>query len=152
MKIAKAAVWICFLGYTACLLYWMFLGFHRSERGYIQLSYNLVPFRTIANFFIHFSYFGLWSWMVNILGNIGVFVPFGWFMPLIFNGCKRFGSFSAAFVASIVLLELLQMLLRVGSGDIDDVILNYAGAAIGYGMLNALRRRMRGRDVLTIKG
>ncbi|WP_165452242.1 VanZ family protein [Paenibacillus thalictri] len=141
MRLNKLLAWIVFIGYSACLLYWMFLGFHRGEQTAAELRYNLIPFRTIERYFVHFNAFQFEMWVINIVGNIGVFVPFGWLMPYIFKGCERFWKFSFIFIAAIVALELLQTFLRVGSGDVDDVILNYLGAAIGYLLYSVFRWR-----------
>jgi len=39
----------------------------------------------------------------------------------------------------MVCIELLQMLLLVGTCDVDDIILNVSGAAIGYGIFKLTR-------------
>ncbi|WP_261306622.1 hypothetical protein [Paenibacillus andongensis] len=49
IKLARPLIWLLFIGYTSCLLYWMFLGFGRQMHTTGQLAYNVVPFRTIGN-------------------------------------------------------------------------------------------------------
>ncbi len=71
----------------------------------------------------------------NYVGNIILFVPFGFFLPLI-SRFKTFGNIVIAAILFSVLIETLQFFARyVGvyrSVDIDDVLLNTAGAITGY--------------------
>ncbi|MEC0208105.1 VanZ family protein [Paenibacillus ehimensis] len=131
-----------FLLYTSCMLYMMFVGFGRSVHA-DELRYNLHPFRTIGHYFIYFDSFNFSIVFINLGGNIGMFVPFGMLLPLLFRGCRTFPGFSLGFVVPLVVVELLQTVLRVGSGDIDDVILNYAGASLGYVLYRVVFGRKR---------
>jgi glycopeptide antibiotics resistance protein len=64
------------------------------------------------------------------LGNFVAFIPFGIVFPLLFR-CN-FIRFIILFILSITILEILQMLTRLGSFDIDDIIINTLGAAVGF--------------------
>ena len=58
---------------------------------------------------------------------------FGFFATLIWNDkIKNCGIFALILSIVIVIIEILQYLFRVGSADIDDVILNVTGAVIVY--------------------
>ena len=68
----------------------------------------------------------------NFFGNIFAFMPFGFFSSLLF---KRLRSIGVIFLLSMgvsITVELLQLTFKVGSLDIDDVILNSSGGTIGY--------------------
>lgn len=122
--------------YTFCLFYWMFIGFGRG--GFYngdQMRYNIIPFKTINNYFTHFHHFNLDTWIINMGGNIGVFIPFGFSLPILFGW--RFGRTVLSFALFITVLEVLQMVTRRGSLDVDDIILNTLGAAVGYGIYSA---------------
>jgi glycopeptide antibiotics resistance protein len=80
----------------------------------------------------HLNAIHLKTWMINMLGNIGVFVPEGIILPIIFKNFRRYHVFSLLFISSLLVLEISQAILRVGSGDIDDVMLNYIGGSIGF--------------------
>ena len=119
---------ICALVYTAIMLY---LLFYRNRYFYTGYAYNLVPFDTIERYIVHRDHFNFDTWFKNLFGNVVLFIPIGMFLPL-FN--KRFRSgfrMVTACVTIITCVELAQMLLRVGSFDIDDILLNTAGAWIG---------------------
>jgi glycopeptide antibiotics resistance protein len=77
--------------------------------------------------------------IVNLLGNVAVFVPFGILLPLVTSGGRSLLRLTLVSVPSILVLELLQMLLRVGSLDIDDLLLNLLGVWAGYALLRLVR-------------
>ena len=43
----------------------------------------------------------------------------------------------------MTLVEIAQVLTLLGRGDVDDVILNVAGAALGYGFYKLLGKKKR---------
>ena len=69
----------------------------------------------------------LWKTIIiNIFGNILMFVPFG-FLGIVFTKLNNFWILILDFI-----VESLQYFTRLGVFDIDDVILNTVGAAIGF--------------------
>ena len=101
----------------------------------ITMNMNLIPFKTISTLISRLlnSSLNLSIVLENILGNIILFAPFGFFIPMLFsNKIKKLKSFTLLMLISIVLVEVLQYLLRVGQADIDDVILNLSGAVLVY--------------------
>lgn len=127
--------------YSACLLYWMFFGFGRTRHDSGPLSYNLVPFETIGIFIRSINQGFNSSWIINLFGNMGVFVPFGLVLPILITRLRSYGRLTLYFVPIVIVLEVSQMVLRVGSCDVDDLILNVIGVWIGYGMLRLLFKR-----------
>ena len=116
----------------------MFIGFGRSQRIDMGYSYNIVPFQTLKMYFQHADHFNPRTWLINIVGNVAVFVPFGIAIPFLFR--IRFIRFTLLFIVILFLLEFLQLALRRGSFDIDDVLLNTVGAVIGFLMLQAWKK------------
>ncbi|WP_246944742.1 VanZ family protein [Bacillus pinisoli] len=115
------------VAYTLVVGYWMLFGFGRTVSP--DFMYNLTPFETII-IYMQFDNFNTYSWVMNLLGNIGVFVPFGIFIPLVTR--KRLIQSFLLFIICILILETLQLLTKRGSFDIDDFILNSIGFFIGY--------------------
>ncbi|WP_185806867.1 VanZ family protein [Bacillus salinus] len=128
MKLSKIHKTL-FVLYALCLVYLMFLSDVRTAGGYY--SYNIVPFATIKNYFINFRYFNIDTWIINIVGNVIVFVPFGLFLPLMNKRLRKPILFIVVFIAIITSLEMLQFIFAVGSFDVDDILLNTIGAVIG---------------------
>ena len=101
----------------------------------ITMNMNLIPFKTISTLISRLlnSSLNLSIVLENILGNLILFAPFGFFIPMLFsNKINKLKSFTLLMLISIVLVEVLQYLLRVGQADIDDVILNLSGAVLVY--------------------
>ncbi|UKS25747.1 VanZ family protein [Paenibacillus sp. HWE-109] len=144
-KRARTLAWLIFIGYTSCLLYWMFLGFGRGLYQREEFAYNVVPFRTIGMYVLHIHAFPLRTWIINLFGNIGVFMPFGFLLPYLFPLARRYSWFLLLFGCPLAGLEVLQMLLRVGSLDVDDVILNVLGASLAFMVFRGLWRVLERR-------
>ena len=97
---------------------------------------NLVPFRTLG---IYLANLGSWFWMRNLLGNLVLLLPLGLLGPIAFPAVDRWlrVALVALFVSTAI--ELLQLAVPDRSADIDDVIVNVAGALLGYAILNLAR-------------
>jgi glycopeptide antibiotics resistance protein len=125
-KLVKAI----FYGYLLLLLYWMFLGFSRVTNE--EYMYNFTPFSTLRNYIVYYDHFPFMTWIINMAGNIGVFIPFGLLLPAIYPLLKKFIPFVTVFIVGITCIEFLQMISKRGSFDVDDIILNTIGAIIGF--------------------
>ena len=124
---------LLFLLYFIVLFYFLFFS-EKMERTYSERAYhyNLVPFKEISRFFTYRKVLGTEAVLLNIVGNVAAFVPFGIFLPIFSVRCKKmwrtvFYSFELS-----LLVEVLQLVSRVGSFDVDDLILNTVGGLIGF--------------------
>jgi glycopeptide antibiotics resistance protein len=85
--------------------------------------------------------------MRNARGNIALFIPLGILIPLVWLR-RRFWSGLQIALAVSISIEVLQYLSRPWSNrlaDVNDVILNVAGAALGLAVVSILRWRPRAR-------
>lgn len=101
-----------------------------------QLAYlprMLKPFEEISRALNRRSYWLLFM----LLGNIIMFMPVGFFPALLWRGWRWWKSLLAGFCTS-AMIELIQFFIG-RSTDIDDVILNTAGALIGFWVFCLLR-------------
>jgi len=125
-KLRKITI-ILLAAYTLLTIYFLYIGFGRA--AFIQSStfrYNLV-FGGIPLHFPMGRDFQIWFFE---LGNFLAFIPFGIVIPLLYR-CS-FIRFIIVFILSITLLETLQMVSRLGAFDVDDIIINTLGAAVGF--------------------
>jgi len=120
---------IALILYFSLLIYWMFFSFGRIVHS--EYSYNLIPLKTILKFFN--KNVDSYEFIINIIGNIGVFIPFGIFFPIIFNLTQK--KSNILFIVFLTALELLQLLTKRGTFDVDDIILNTLGFNIGFFMM-----------------
>ncbi len=99
-----------------------------------EYKYNLIPFKEIKRFIMWSleSDYGFKSMVLNIFGNVFFFTPLGFFVPALYT-FKNKGLWT--FVISLMTtlsVEIIQLITKIGSFDVDDIILNTFGAVIGY--------------------
>lgn len=109
--------------YSIAVIYCMFFGFNRVQ-GIDTYRFQLVPNKWPLIFPRILS-----IWIFD-LGNIVAFIPFGILIPKLLN--IDFKKFVFLFIIAIFLLEILQLITRLGAFDINDIISNTLGATIGY--------------------
>lgn len=127
MKIIK---WCLFMAYTSLVLYVVFFSRRRHGLVWHDDYVNLIPVvNTVAAFHATVIH-GWWNFLVNLLGNIVLFVPFSCFMINLFNISSNAVIVALGFCLS-VLIEFAQYFWQIGIPDIDDVLLNTAGTVIG---------------------
>lgn len=68
--------------------------------------------------------------MINIVGNIVMFLPWGLGLPLLWKKYRSFIQLALMSLALPVCIEFVQLFIG-RSVDIDDVILNFTGAMLG---------------------
>ncbi|MGE6631760.1 VanZ family protein [Bacillus sp. NPDC077027] len=132
--------------YTSTLLYLTVLP-NQFSAAKDQVSINFIPFHSIYQNFhaLHHGYPALVY--LNIIGNILLFVPIGF---LLFCGFKKM-TWQKAVLSGFLLstsIEMLQFLFSTygiitRSSDVDDMILNTLGTAIGC-MFYILYRSKKG--------
>ena len=93
---------------------------------------NIIPFKTI--FFYILNGFSRSS-LVNILGNILAFMPFAFFLTVLFPKLKEIKKFITVMILIIFIAEIIQLIFMVGRFDIDDLILNLTGVIVIYYLL-----------------
>ena len=114
----------------------------------VKMSINLVPFRTIYGsvyIIVHRTNPYLTPHeIISLLGNFALFMPFGYFIPRLFGRYRVFVKFILLTFAVLLSIEILQVLTLRGSFDVDDILLNLAGAVIGFfieGIVTSKNRR-----------
>lgn len=91
-------------------------------------SYNLVPFKSIIDIFKSGTTYEI---IINIFGNLLVFMPLEFFLIELFK-VKRFSINFILSFGIILLIELFQYIFKVGVLDIDDLILCIFGMMLFY--------------------
>jgi len=94
---------------------------------------NLVPFHEIEGYISAIRDSGSMHSLVNLLGNVIAFLPLGFMLPLPFS--KRFQSLGKVVLLSFLFslgLEVAQLVTSSGTFDVDDILLNTTGGALGY--------------------
>ena len=112
---------------------------------------NLVFFEEIRRFWnlIRFDEQNRVLALQNLFGNIAIFIPFGFFFPLVTNRRLTGLKTAVAAIVSVSAIELYQLVSNSGIFDVDDFILNWSGVLIGwllYKGMSGLRRLARRRE------
>lgn len=149
-KIIRIISRICFVIYMIILVYFLLLsdGFGRSE-GYSEYRYNLVPFQEIIRFIKYRAYINSSIVVINLLGNVVAFMPFGALIRWVVNRRMRWYQAVAYTFLFSLCVELLQLAAKVGVFDVDDLILNTLGGLLGffvYYILLIINRRSESKN------
>ena len=70
----------------------------------------------------------------NVAGNAAMFIPGGIILPIVYRQLNSFGKTVAAGALISLCIEILQLPFPSRASDIDDLILNTLGTAVGYGI------------------
>ena len=90
---------------------------------------NFTLFKTIR-MYIDYAY--KLNSFENLVGNIVLFIPFGFLLPLCMKqGCNFFVMLLNAFLF-VLGIEVFQLFSAFGAFDVDDILLNCLGAVMGY--------------------
>lgn len=123
--------WVFFIIYLVMMVYFLFFSEQMGRIPGDQYRYNLVPFAEIKRYLSYRNKIGGFHVMLNLLGNVVCFIPFGFVIPILTKKQTALRMFLLGMSAS-VLVELLQLVSMLGTFDVDDIILNTFGVLIGY--------------------
>lgn len=128
----KELMALVFILYVLCLY---------SVVTYQDINYggiNLIPFKEMFRYEI-----GSYKFIKNIIGNILLFIPYGFFSSYYLNN-KKIGTNVLLCLIASSCIEIIQYYIgRVF--DIDDIILNVLGGFIGcllFVALNAIKNKL----------
>lgn len=90
---------------------------------------NFTLFKTIK-MYIDYAY--KLNSFENLVGNVVVFIPFGFLLPYIQKRCKSFLVLLLNAFLFVLGIEVFQLFSAFGAFDVDDILLNCVGATIGW--------------------
>lgn len=125
---------VLFIIYSCVLVYFLFFAENMGRSTTRDYSLNLIPFHEIKRFLTRQDALGSHAVWMNIAGNIIAFVPFGLFViPVMGRNIGFLETVILTFDISLC-VEIIQLITKVGSFDVDDLILNTIGGIIGAGI------------------
>ena len=148
-KIIRAFGKVLFILYVGFLIYFLFLAewYGRTEISE-EYRYNLELFKEIRRFITYREQLGTFVVAANLFGNILIFVPYGFFVSMAGRTRGFFKTFFFSMFLSLA-VETVQLITRVGSFDVDDILLNTIGGVLGYiafVLCNGIRRKHHVRN------
>ncbi|MGX9292454.1 VanZ family protein [Bacillus sp. A015] len=134
----------CLFVYTNVLLYLTVFP-NRFSAPRDQVSVNLIPLQSIYQN-LHAYHHGYPNLVfLNLTGNILLFVPLGFFLYQAFRTMRWQKAILAGLILSAMIEVLQWMFSQSGmitrSSDIDDILLNTLGTALGCTLYQMYRRR-----------
>ena len=127
---------IClFLAYISILVYLLFFAesYGRGMEGAFY-DYNIRPFREIRRYLSYWEILGIRTVFLNLAGNIIGFVPFGALLPIFIRSVRNAWKVTLLSLEISAIIEVSQLIFRVGCFDVDDMILNTLGGLLGFGL------------------
>ncbi|MDE6425566.1 MAG: VanZ family protein, partial [Ruminococcus sp.] len=125
--------------YGLFLVYVLFLRSvgHDSRWTYTEYLKNMINFIPLQSIYILLttpviSASIVVDFLKNFIGNIVLFIPWGFFIPFYFKDLRTSKQFVITTLIAILLIESVQLFTMLGMFDIEDVILNLVGAYIGF--------------------
>ena len=135
---------ILFVLYIIFIIYFLIFSDWYGRTGEMQeYHYTLVLFKEIKRFWEYRDQVGMFAMFTNLFGNVIIFMPFGFFMPMASKYRSLFSTVFYSFGLSLC-VETFQLVTKVGSFDVDDLLLNTIGGLAGYILFiicAAIRRR-----------
>ena len=115
--------------YVVGLIYFLFFaeGFGRGG-GELYGSYNLRPFQEILRCIRYWDILGAEYVILNLAGNVIGFM----LLPVFARSVRRGWKVGILSFEISAVVEISQLIFRVGSFDVDDMILNTLGGLLGY--------------------
>ena len=133
-KMMRKAGLVLYLLYIGALVYFLFFADWYDHAPGMQWEHrvNVMPFLEIRRSCRLIFERHVEGASLNLFGNVVGFLPVGFLPPVITRTMRKFHRvlLHGLFVSLIV--ELIQLITRAGRCDVDDVILNTTGCALGY--------------------
>ena len=143
---AKRELALClFVMYIAALLMMALEGTWPSPAAMLQSARDrlatgeglrFTPFETIR---LQLSSIDTDESRTQLLGNTLLFLPWGFFLPLLWRRFRRFLPVAAMCLGLTCFIEFTQLFIG-RTVDVDDLILNFLGSMCGAGLWRITRR------------
>lgn len=131
-KVIHAFAWILFIIYLVMMVYFLFFCERLGRTPSDTYHYNLKPFTEIKRYISYIDEIGYFGVGLNLFGNVVCFMPLGFVLPILSH--RKWGIFRITLVSFLAsfLVEATQLVTKLGSCDVDDIIMNTLGGLLGY--------------------
>jgi len=124
--------------YFLLLIYVVFFARRRPQPSWNpkQWSFHWIPFQEKWQLYTHsHDVSGVY---LDIVGNIIMFAPLPLFLYIVFSVRRYSILLTSAFVLSLC-IETVQYVTGIGFADVDDIIFNTLGGALGVLLIDGIR-------------
>ncbi len=104
---------VLFILYILFIIYFLIFSEWYGRTGVMEeYHYNLVLFKEIKRFWEYREQLGMFAVFTNLFGNVLIFVPFGFFMPMASKYRSFFSTLFYSFGLSLC-VETFQLFLKL---------------------------------------
>ncbi len=93
---------------------------------------NFIPLKTIKMYIRYYSSLPNIHSFENLFGNIFVFAPFGFMLPMVYRKCRNVCILLINTFLFVLGIEVFQLFSAFGAFDVDDILLNCIGSLLGF--------------------
>ncbi len=109
--------------YVVVLLYFTVFG----RYSHPEYSYQIYAFKSYKHLFEQFD----WQSIRQIIINIGMMIPIGFLLPALMKNKHKYLLTLISALVLILFIEIMQLVMQCGTFEVDDVVNNLLGTAIG---------------------
>lgn len=127
----KKIIWYYLMLYITMLIGFTFSNNrvnYLTINNILKRENNLVPFVSMINLFKYSKR----TFLYNVLGNLLMLTPLAVLLPLLNDKFKRVKNYFFCVLILTIIIESAQYIFKLGSFDIDDIILNVGGTVLFY--------------------
>lgn len=124
--------------YVVLLLYFTVFG----RYSHPEYTYQIYFFKSYRYLFEQFD----WQSVRQIIINIAMLIPFGFLLPVLMKNKHKYLFTILLALLLILFIEIMQMVMQCGSFEVDDVVNNLLGTAIGlllYRLISAVYHKSK---------
>lgn len=131
IKKANVTLWTILLVYLSVVFYFTIIG----RESFDEYKMELMPFKTIVDI-SHVDYNSHGRYILReMLVNVGLLMPVGLLLGFTSTLLKKSICIQKIILLGFLIslsIETLQLITRTGTFEVDDLIYNTLGCAIGY--------------------
>lgn len=102
------------------------------EKGVVLEGLDTANFTLLKTIRMYIDYAYKLNSFENLVGNVVVFMPFGFLLPYVIAWGRNFFVMLLNAFIFVLGIEVFQLFSAFGAFDVDDILLNCLGAAWGY--------------------
>lgn len=138
-RVVKVTLSISFIFYLVALIDILFIEPRVFQPNmqflqYIRQWTNIIPFKNISTYVkaLFNGRINMDTILRNLVGNFMLFLPMGIYLPYFIKRIGKINVYCICLIVALFMVELVQLIGRIGVFDIDDIILRFIGAFVGY--------------------
>lgn len=102
------------------------------EKGVVLEGLDTANFTLFKTIRMYIDYAYMLNSFENLVGNVVVFIPFGFLLPYVLKWGRNFFVMLINAFLFVLGIEVFQLFSAFGAFDVDDILLNCLGAVLGY--------------------